>query len=120
LGHTSPGETAPPNLYRQNVVIMKLTNFAIFKKILYDCQKAQRLTIKKQESKLTMSEYLQHKIHLHYCQVCRKFQQFSAVLNQVFGQERKGLEERPPSALTMEEKKEMQRRVDELSENPKK
>lgn len=98
---------------------MKLTNFVLFKKILYDCQKAQRLTIKKQESKLTLSEYLQHRIHLHYCQVCRKFQQFSAVLNQVFSGERKGLEERPPSTLSMEEKKEMQRRVDELTENLK-
>jgi hypothetical protein len=98
---------------------MKLINFSIFKKILYDCQKAQRLTIKKQESKLTLSEYLQHRIHLHYCQVCRKFQQFSAVLNQVFARERKDLEERPPSTLSMEEKKEMQRRVDELTEDPK-
>ena len=98
---------------------MKLTNFSIFKKILYDCQKAQRLTIKKQESKLTVSEYLQHRIHLHYCQVCRKFQQFSAVLNQVFARERKGLDERPPSSLTMEEKKEMQRQVDELTEKLK-
>jgi hypothetical protein len=98
---------------------MKLTNFAFFKKILYDCQKAQRLTIKKQESKLTLSENLQLRIHLHYCQVCRKFQQFSTVLNQVFSRERKGLEEQPPSTLSMEEKKEMQRRVDELNEDLK-
>jgi hypothetical protein len=99
---------------------MKLTNFVLLKKILYDCQKAQRLTIKKQESKLTLSEYLQHRIHLHYCQVCRKFQQFSVVLNQVFARERKGLEERPPSTLSMEEKKEIQRRVDELTDDLKK
>jgi hypothetical protein len=99
---------------------MKLTNFVLFKKILYDCQKAQRLTIKKQESKLTLSEYLQHRIHLHYCQVCRKFRQFSAVLNQVFARERKGLEERPPSTLSKEEKMELQQRVDELTENLKK
>jgi hypothetical protein len=98
---------------------MKLTKFALFKKILYDCQKAQRLSIKKQESKLTLSEYLQHRIHLHYCHVCRKFQQFSAVLNQVFAGERKGMEERPPSTLSPEEKKEMQRQVDELTRDLK-
>ena len=98
---------------------MKLTNFAIFKKILYDCRKAQRLTIKKQESKLTLSESLQLRIHLHYCGVCRKFQQFSALLNQVFGRQRHELEERPPVTLTNEEKMELQRQVDELTEDHK-
>jgi hypothetical protein len=98
---------------------MKLINFTIFKKILYDCQKAQRLTIKKQESKLTPSEYLQHRIHLHYCQVCRKFQQFSAVLNQVFARERQQLDKQPTDTLSGEEKIELQRQVDELTEDLK-
>ena len=106
-------------MYRQNLVIMRLINFTIFKKILYDCRKAQRLTIKKQESKLTLSESLQLRIHLHYCGVCRKFQQFSALLNQVFGRERHELEERPPDILTNEEKIELQRQVDELTEDHK-
>jgi hypothetical protein len=96
---------------------MKLINFTKFKKILYDCQRAQRLTIKKQESKLTLSESLRLRIHLHYCGVCRKFQQFSALLNQVFGRERQQLEERPPVKLTNEEKIELQRQVDELTED---
>lgn len=98
---------------------MKLINFTIFKKILYDCQKAQRLTIKKQESKLTLSESLRLRIHLHYCGVCRKFQQFSALLNQVFARERHELEERPPVILTKEEKIQLQRQVDDLTEDLK-
>jgi hypothetical protein len=96
---------------------MKLMNFTTFKKILYDCQRAQRLTIKKQESKLTLSEYIRLRIHLHYCGVCRKFQQFSALLNQVFGGARHELQERPPVTLTNEEKIELQRQVDELTED---
>jgi hypothetical protein len=98
---------------------MKLMNFTIFKKILYDCQKAQRLTIKKEESKLTLSEYIQHKIHLHYCEVCRKFQQFSAVINQVFARERQEFEERPTNTLSTEEKIQWQKQVDELTEDLK-
>jgi hypothetical protein len=98
---------------------MKLMNFTIFKKILYDCQRAQRLTIKKQESKLTLPESLRLRIHLHYCGVCRKFQQFSALLNQVFAGARHELEERPPVTLTNEEKKELQRQVDEMTEDLK-
>ena len=98
---------------------MRLMNFTIFKKILYDCQRAQRLTIKKQESKLTLSESLRLRIHLHYCGVCRKFQQFSALLNQVFARERHELEERPPVTLTKEEKIALQRQVDELTEDLK-
>jgi hypothetical protein len=98
---------------------MRLINFTIFKKILYDCQKAQRLTIKKQESKLTLSEYIQHRIHLHYCGVCRKFQQFSALLNRFFVRERHELEERPASTLSNEEKIQLQKRVDELTEDLK-
>ncbi len=98
---------------------MKLINFTAFKKILYDCQKAQRLTIKKQESRLTLSEYLQHRIHLHYCDVCRKFQQFSAVINQVFARERKEMQERPTNTLSSEEKIQLQRQVDELTEDLK-
>jgi hypothetical protein len=94
---------------------MKLINFTIFKKILYDCRKAQRLTIKKQESKLTLSEHLQHRIHLHYCDVCRKFQQFSAVINQVFARERQELEQPPESKLSTEEKIELQKQIDELT-----
>ena len=94
---------------------MKLINFAIFKKILYDCRKAQRLTIKKQESKLTLSESLQLRIHLRYCDVCRKFQQFSALLNQVFARERQELKQQPDSKLSTEEKLELQKQIDELT-----
>ena len=94
---------------------MKLRNFNLFKRILYNCEKAQRLSIKKQESKLTPSEYLQHKIHMHYCSVCRKFEQFSGVLNQHFSRERQELEEQPKKTLSSEEKKELQRKVDELN-----
>ena len=98
---------------------MKLMNSTTFKKILYDCQRAQRLTIKKQESKLTLSENIRLRIHLHYCGVCRKFQQFSALLNQVFAGARHEWEERPPVTFTNEEKKELQRQVDELTEDLK-
>jgi hypothetical protein len=98
---------------------MRLINYTIFKKILYDCRKAQRLTIKKQESKLTLSESLQLRIHLHYCDVCRKFQQFSALLNQVFSRERQQLDKQPTNALSREEKIELQRQVDELTEDLK-
>jgi hypothetical protein len=94
---------------------MKFKSFTIFQRILHDCEKAQRLTVKKQESKLTPAEYLQHKIHLHYCHVCRKFAQFSAVVNQFLARERQERQERPKDTLSMEEKSELQRRVDELN-----
>jgi hypothetical protein len=94
---------------------MKGRHFSIFKRIVYNCEKAQRLSIKKQESKLTPAEWLQHRIHMHYCNVCRKFEQFSALLNQYFVRERQELEEQPKNTLSGEEKKELQRRVDELN-----
>jgi hypothetical protein len=82
---------------------------------MYNCEKAQRLTIKKQESKLTPYEYLQYRIHMQYCLVCRKFEQFSALLNQFLQRGRQGLEDQPPNKLSPEEKKELQRKIDEMS-----
>jgi hypothetical protein len=86
----------------------------MFKRIMYNCEKAQRLSIKKQESKLTPYEYLQLKIHMHYCDVCRKFERFSALVNQVLKRARQGIEDQPPKKLSPEEKEEMQRKIDEM------
>ena len=91
---------------------MKWNNFNLFKRMLYNCQKAQRLTIKRQESKLSPMEYLQYKIHLNYCSICRKFERFSALINQAMSSEQREIEENPANTLSSDEKRELQRKVD--------
>ncbi len=101
--------------FRATGARIKNKEFSMFKRIMYNCEKAQRLSIKKQESKLTLNEYLQLKIHMRYCDVCLKFQRFSLLVNHVLNHERRRIEDQPPAKLSPEEKEELQRKIDELS-----
>jgi len=42
-------------------------------KILYSCEEATKLTVKKGETKLTFSQRLRLKMHLLICDACRRF-----------------------------------------------
>jgi hypothetical protein len=53
------------------------------KKIQYDCRKATFLIEKKQHGSLTVREWLELKIHLAGCSVCRIFQRQSIVINRM-------------------------------------
>jgi hypothetical protein len=93
---------------------MKLRVLNVLKRVIYNCKSAQRLAIKKQESKLTPFEYLQYKIHLRGCSICREFEHFSRVINQFFSRERQEMHRQPKDRLSSEEKGELQRKVNAL------
>ena len=99
---------------------MKSSYVTKFKRAQYNCAKAQRLSIKRQETKLTPTEYLHYKIHMRYCSLCREFEKFSALLNQFFSGKQRGIPELPMHHLSLEEKEEMQRKIDDLSNHLKK
>lgn len=93
---------------------MKLSSASKFKRAQYNCARAQRLSIKRQETKLTPTEYLQYKIHMRYCSLCRDFERFSALLNQFFSHNPLETSEQSLHRLSGEEKEEMQRKIDEM------
>lgn len=45
----------------------------LFRKIVFDCKEATRLSIKKEEGKITFVEQLKLRYHLLYCDPCRRF-----------------------------------------------
>lgn len=56
------------------------------KQIAYNCKKATFLIEKKQEKRLSVSEYLQLRYHLTGCSVCRLYRQQSEMINRVLRQ----------------------------------
>jgi hypothetical protein len=53
------------------------------KKIQYDCRKATFLIEKKQHGPISVREWLELKIHLAGCSVCRIFQRQSLAINRM-------------------------------------
>jgi len=53
------------------------------KKIQYDCRKATFLIEKKQHGPISVREWLELKIHLAGCSVCRLFQRQSLAINRM-------------------------------------
>ena len=53
------------------------------KKIQYDCHKATFLIEKKQHGPISVREWLELKIHLAGCSVCRIFQRQSLAINRM-------------------------------------
>jgi len=99
---------------------MKSSYVTKFKRTQYNCGRAQRLAIKRQETKLTPAEYLDYTVHMRYCSLCREFERFSALLNQFFSPKRSEIPEQPMHRLSHEEKEEMQRKIDDFSNHLRK
>lgn len=85
-----------------------------FKKTLYNCREATLLSIKKEESRISLFERLKLGYHLLYCEPCRRF-----ILQwQMLGQKKRGINAgsslRPPFALPKEAKERIQLQLDLL------
>lgn len=85
-----------------------------FRRAQYNCTEAQRLSIKRQETKLPPAEYVRFKVHMAGCSICREFDKFSALVNKTMHATSLETEKHPPHILNDQEKRSLQQKIDEF------
>jgi len=93
---------------------MKNTIYSKLKFIQYNCIEAQRLAIKRQETKLLPSEYMRLKVHMAGCSVCREFEKFSALVNKAMHTRLHSMNSNATATLEDNYKKDLQQKIDDF------
>lgn len=83
-----------------------------FKKILYNCRQATRLSLKREEGNISLTERLVLAYHLLYCEPCRRFIYQWELLTR--RRAARDVQAQPPFALSPEAKQRIQQQLDLL------
>lgn len=83
-----------------------------FKKILCNCRQATRLSLKREEGHISLTERLVLAYHLLYCEPCRRFIRQWKSLAQYRGTHT--LAAKPPFSLSTEARTRIQQQLDAL------
>jgi hypothetical protein len=79
-------------------------NYRRLNKILFDCHQATFLSVKREETGLTLAEWVNLHYHLLHCKLCRQFAVQSRGINRALEKFRKAIEKDPPFILSEEAK----------------
>ena len=80
-------------------------------KLFSNCKEATLLTVKGEETKLSLPERVQLGIHLLYCNTCRRFKKESDKLNVYFMQLHEHLLKEPPYKMSEQLKATLQSKL---------
>lgn len=79
---------------------------------VHDCEKATRLSVKKEEGKLSVTEKLQLFYHLLWCHVCRRFVKQIRRINSMGSNYHQAIQTNPPYTLPPESKEKMLQEIE--------
>jgi predicted anti-sigma-YlaC factor YlaD len=84
------------------------------KNIIHNCKEATKLSLKREEQRLSVKERMQLRIHLLFCDACKNFVKQSALINTAFKSFKERIKQVPPEELPAAAKERMQARLNEL------
>lgn len=88
--------------------------FYPFRETVYNCKQATRLSLKREEGKISFSERVKLFYHLRYCFSCRQFIRQSRLIDLLGRGMADAVLKNPPTKLSEERKKEIQHKMDML------
>ena len=88
----------------------------LFRKIVFNCEQATFLMVKKTEQKLSVKERLKLFYHLLFCDPCKRFKLQTQIIDKSLHDCHEHLSHHPSEMLSTESKEKIQRTIDSISQ----
>lgn len=89
--------------------------FYLFRKVVFNCNRATQLALKKQDGRASWLERMQLFYHTLYCDPCKRFIKQSEHLNSLLAEVNKRTYDTPLHSLNDDLKKDIQAKIDQLN-----